>query len=147
MGNPREAMAYFESRIAPRVEAVTMVFVTIHLAFLVFGVTGFGILFAFTEVRLPFLGPRIRTPLRLSLVRVGLFLHNQARRRNGETGWRRRLTDEAHAKNSHQSRPQHERENRKFHIHLAFRPTYSGYLSASRIDGRAIQLVSGGFCI
>jgi hypothetical protein len=94
-----------------------MVFVAIHLAFLVFGVAGFDVLLAFTEVWLPFLGPGIGASLRLSFVGVGIFLHNKARRRNGETGWRRRFTDEAHAKNSHQNRPQHERENRKFHNH------------------------------
>jgi len=76
-----------------------MVFVTIHLAFLVFPVTGLGVLLALTEVRLPFLGPSIGALLRLSFVRV--FLRHQAGRGNG--GRRRRsLADKAHAQGADQ---------------------------------------------
>ena len=56
-----------------------MVFVAIHLAFLVFGITGFRVLLAFTEVRRPFLGPGIGASLRLSFVRVVFFLARQGK--------------------------------------------------------------------
>jgi hypothetical protein len=65
-----------------------MVFVAIHLAFLVFGITGFGVLLAFTEVRPPFLGPGIGASLRLPFGRVVFFLRSNVRRRNGESGRR-----------------------------------------------------------
>ena len=132
-----------------------MVFVTIHLTFLVFPVTGLGVLFAFTEVRLPFLGPSIGALLRLSFVRI--FLRHQAGRRNGGSR-RRRLADKAHAQGSDQSRPEKERENSKFHgvptpgavnqTLLKTDQVANGLLVLrAKIGGIAIPFVSGGFCI
>ena len=66
-----------------------MVFVAIDLAFLIFGITGFGVFLTFAEVRLAFLRPGIGAALRLSFMRVWILRRNEARRRNGETArWR-----------------------------------------------------------
>jgi len=58
---------------------------------LVFGITGFGVLLAFTEVRPPFVGPGIGASLRLPFGRVVFFPAQQGKtekRREWEKGTR-----------------------------------------------------------
>ena len=112
------AIGIFESRVAPRVETVTMVFVAIRLAFLVFGITASASFLHSQKCGLPFSVRALVHSLRLSFVRVVFFLRSKVRRRNGESG-RRCLADKAHAQSTDQSRQQNQRENRHFHDLLA----------------------------
>ena len=91
-----------------------MVFVAIHLAFLVFGVTGFGVFLTFAEVRLAFLRPGIGAAFRLSFVRVWLLLRNEVRRGNSEVV-RGKFNDDSQTQTRYQCRSQDESDRRTFH--------------------------------
>ena len=119
-----------------------MVFVAIHLAFLVFGVTGFGVFLTFAEVRLAFLRPCIGAAFRLSFVRVWLLLRNEVRRGNSEVV-RGKFTDDPQTQTRYQCRSQDESDRRRFIDILPPAAENQSHLETARLDnGTPILLLA-----